>query len=349
MTRALVVDDSHFMRTVISDILEKGGIDVVDTAANGKEAVSKVQTVEPDVVTMDVEMPEMDGIEAVDTIMSQSPTPILMLSALTTEDADATLEAMERGAVETFAKPGGTISTELSGHSEELVDAVERVAAADPTAGNDVEQTASVEPETTSSSESFVDNPTLLVGASTGGPNVVESLLGALPREANFRILVVQHMPDQFTSRFAKRLDATSEYDVREAEDGSRIAGGEGLVARGDFHMRVAGYSNGRLRVRLDKDERQHSVRPAIDATMESAAEHVTDPLVAAVLTGMGNDGADGIEAVKEAGGRTFAQDEATSAVFGIPNRAIETGCVDSVLPADQLTEAITDSIRRSS
>ncbi|MFB6268437.1 MAG: protein-glutamate methylesterase CheB [Halobacterium sp.] len=348
MTRALVVDDSHFMRTVISDILEEGGIDVVDTADNGKQAVRKVEAVEPDVVTMDVEMPEMNGIEATEEIMARHPTPIMMLSALTTEDADATLEAMEKGAVDTFAKPGGTISTELSGHSEELVAAVEDVAAADPKAGHDVEQTAAATPQSTSSSE-FVDHPTLLIGASTGGPNVVESILQSLPRAADFRVLVVQHMPDQFTSRFAKRLDKNSEYDISEAEDGSRISGGEGLVARGDYHMRVSGYSNGRLRVRLDKGERKHSVRPAIDVTMESAAAKVTDPLVAVVLTGMGTDGAAGIEAVKEAGGRTFAQDEATSAVFGIPERAIETGCVDDVLAADRLTEAITDSIRRSS
>jgi two-component system chemotaxis response regulator CheB len=345
MTRALVVDDSHFMRTVISDILEDGGIDVVDTAADGEQAVKRVESVDPDVVTMDVEMPEMNGIEAVDAIMSRSPTPILMLSALTTEDADATLEAMDRGAVDTFAKPSGTISTELSGHSEELVGAVERVAAADPTAGNDVEQSTQAEP--TGSAE-YVDHPTLLIGASTGGPNVVESILGSLPREADLRVLVVQHMPDQFTSRFANRLDESSEYDIREAEDGARIGGGEGLVARGDFHMRVSGYSNGRLRVRLDKSERQHSVRPAIDVTMESAADRVADPLVAVVLTGMGTDGADGVRSVKEAGGHTFAQDEETSAVFGIPQRAIETGCVDEVRPADQLTEAITDSIRRS-
>ena len=346
MTRALVVDDSHFMRTVISDILEDGGIDVVDTAANGKQAVKKVEATEPDVVTMDVEMPKMNGIEAVEAVMSRAPTPILMLSALTTEDADATLEAMERGAVDTFAKPGGTISTELSGHSEELVATVERVAAADPTAGHDVEQS---EPADPAGATEYVDHPTLLVGASTGGPNVVESILGSLPREADFRALVVQHMPAQFTSRFANRLDDTSEYDIREAEDGTRISGGEGLVARGDYHMRVSGYSNGRLRVRLDQSERQHSVRPAIDVTMETAAERVTDPLVAVVLTGMGTDGADGVCAVKEAGGHTFAQDEETSAVFGIPQRAIETGCVDAVRPADRLTEAIADSIRRSS
>jgi len=347
MTKALVVDDSHFMRTVISDILEEGGVEVIDTAANGKQAVKKVEELDPDVVTMDVEMPEMNGIEAVEAVMDRHPTPILMLSALTTEDADATLEAMEKGAVDTFAKPGGTISTELSGHSEELVAAVEDVAAADPTAGHDVQQSAP-STSTPATDAAYVDNPTLLVGASTGGPNVVESILGALPREADFRVLVVQHMPDQFTSRFAKRLDQSSEYDIKEAEDGDRISGGEGLVARGDYHMQVSGYSNGRLRVRLDQSERRHSVRPAIDVTMESAAEHITDPLVAVVLTGMGTDGADGVRAVKEAGGATFAQDEATSAVFGIPERAIETGCVDEVLPADRLTEAITDAIRRS-
>ena len=345
MTRALVVDDSHFMRTVISDILEDGGVDVVDTAPNGKQAVALTEELEPDVVTMDVEMPEMNGIEATDAVMSRAPTPILMLSALTTDGADATLEAMDNGAVDAFAKPGGTISTELSGHSEELVAAVERAAAADPTAARNVEPTTPA----TDADDEYADNPTLLVGASTGGPNVVESILGALPREAGFRVLVVQHMPDQFTARFAKRLDRASEYDVREAEDGARVAAGEGLVARGDHHMRVSGYSNGRLRVRLDKSDRRHSVRPAIDVTMESAADRVTDPLVGVALTGMGTDGADGIRAVKEAGGHTFAQDEETSAVFGIPQRAIETGCVDEVLAADGLTEAITDSVRRSS
>ncbi|CQH54930.1 protein-glutamate methylesterase CheB [Halobacterium hubeiense] len=347
MTKALVVDDSHFMRTVISDILENGGVEVIDTAANGKQAVKKVEELDPDVVTMDVEMPEMNGIEAVEAITERHPTPILMLSALTTEDADATLEAMEKGAVDTFAKPGGTISTELSGHSEELVAAVEDVAAADPTAGHDVQQSAPTT-STPAADADYVENPTLLIGASTGGPNVVESILSALPGEAKFRVLIVQHMPDQFTSRFANRLDQTSEYDIKEAADGDRISGGEGLVARGDYHMQVSGYSNGRLRVRLDQSERRHSVRPAIDVTMESAAEHIMDPLVAVVLTGMGTDGADGIRAVKDAGGSTFAQDEATSAVFGIPERAIETGCVDEVLPADRLTEAITDSIRRS-
>jgi two-component system chemotaxis response regulator CheB len=153
-------------------------------------------------------------------------------------------------------------------------------------------------------------------------------------------------MPAGFTGRFAKRLDKRSEYDVSEAEDGMRIAGGEAVVAKGDYHMEVAGYGNGRLRIRLQQDEAMHGVRPAIDVTMETAAETITDPLTGVVLTGMGSDGATGIETIKDAGGATLAQDEDTCSVFGIPARAIETGCVDRVLPADEIGKAILDTIR---
>lgn len=349
MTRALVVDDSHFMRTVISDILEDGGIDVVGQAQNGKQAVTQVAEHEPDVVTMDVEMPEMNGIDAVAEIMERTPTPILMLSALTTEGADATMQALSKGAVDAFAKPGGTISTELSGSREELVAAVQSVAAANPVAVQTPEQRSADSETSDSTTDEFVENPTLIIGASTGGPNVVESVMASLPRAAGFRVLIVQHMPEGFTERFAARLDASSEYDIREAHDGARIGTGEGLVAAGDYHMRVSGYSNGRLRVRLEQGERKHSVRPAIDVTMESAASVIGDHVTAAVFTGMGADGADGVRAIKAAGGHVIAQDESTSAVFGIPARAIETGCVDDVFPADGLAAGIIDSVRRGS
>ena len=345
MTRALVVDDSHFMRTVISDMLEDGGIQVVDQAANGKEAVELVAKHEPDVVTMDVEMPVMNGIEAVERIMQETPTPILMLSAVTTDGADATLEAIDKGAIDFFTKPGGSISTKLSGQKEELVAAVRSTAQADPTAGAGT-PTPAPQPVEEPPSE-FVDDPTLIIGASTGGPSVVERIVSELPAVADLRVLIVQHMPDQFTGRFAKRLDAASEYDVSEATDGARIGGGEALVARGDYHLLVSGYSNGRLRVKLEQSDPVHSVRPAIDVTMESAAERIDDPVTAVVLTGMGADGAAGIEALKGTGARTIAQDEATSAVFGIPGRAIETGCIDRVLPVSEITDAILDAIRR--
>ena len=346
MIRALVVDDSHFMRTVITDILEAGGIDVVAQGSNGREAVRLVEEHDPDVVTMDVEMPEMNGIEAVEEIMNRHPVPIMMLSAVTTDGADATLEAMEKGAIDAFAKPGGTITTDLSSHDEELVAAVEAVAKADTTARNAVSRIEHDESGTESGD--FVDDPTLVIGASTGGPNVVESILASLPAAADFRVLVVQHMPDKFTERFANRLDAKSAYDVREASDGERIAGGEALVAKGDYHLVVSGYSNGRLRVKLDQSEPVHSVRPAIDVTMESVAERVTGPITAVLLTGMGADGSAGVVAIDEVNGSTIAQDEETSAVFGIPARAIETGAVDTVLPAEDIVDGILDTVRRN-
>lgn len=345
MIRALVIDDSHFMRTVITDILEGGGIDVVDQGANGREAVRLVEEHDPDVVTMDVEMPEMNGIEAVETIMDRHPVPIMMLSALTTEGADATLKALDRGAVDAFAKPGGTITTDLSSHDDELVSTVEAVAAAEPTPRATVSQTEPA--DTATGNDDYVDDPTLVIGASTGGPNVVESVLASLPTEPDFRVLVVQHMPDTFTARFANRLDAKSAYDVREATDGERIGGGEALVAKGDYHLVVSGYSNGRLRVKLDQSEPVHSVRPAIDVTMESVAERVTDPVTAVLLTGMGTDGASGAEAIANADGTVIAQDEDSCAVFGIPARAIETGCVDAVLPAEDIVDGILDTVRR--
>ncbi|WP_135825930.1 protein-glutamate methylesterase/protein-glutamine glutaminase [Halorussus ruber] len=342
MTRAVVVDDSHFMRTVISDILEDGGIEVVAQANDGEEGVEAVRTHDPDVVTMDVEMPRMDGIEAVEEIMATNPTPVLMLSAHTEDGAEATFEALEKGAVDFLAKPGGEVSTEISAHGDALVEKVKSATRADPSSVDDVDTTT----DAIEADHGYVENPTLVIGASTGGPRVVERVLSSLPAEANFRVLVVQHMPDGFTGRFAERLDGRSEYDVREATDGMRITGGDAVVAKGDYHMEVAGYGNGRIRLRLQQEEALHGVRPAIDVTMETAAEKIDGPLTGVVLTGMGSDGAEGIEAIKGAGGATLAQDEESCSVFGIPARAIETGCVDEVHSADEMGKAILDTIR---
>ncbi|EFW93094.1 protein-glutamate methylesterase cheB [Haladaptatus paucihalophilus DX253] len=343
MTRAVVVDDSHFMRTVITDVLESGDIDVVAQATNGREAVEVVAEQEPDVVTMDVEMPTMNGIEAVEEIMETTPTPILMLSAHTEDGAEATFDAIDRGAIDVLAKPGGEVSTRISAHRDDLIEKVRSVARADVTVSAPDNSTATpVEPDDT-----YVENATIIIGASTGGPRVVESVLAGLPRSAQLRVLIVQHMPDSFTARFAKRLDDRTEYDVKEASDGDRIGAGQALVARGDYHMEVSNYAKGRIRVRLTQNEVRHGVRPAIDVTMETAAETITDPLTAVVLTGMGADGAVGVEAIKNAGGRTIAQNEATCSVFGIPARAIETGCVDDVLPADEVAQGILSTVRK--
>lgn len=341
--RAVVADDSHFMRSVISDILEEGGIDVVTTARDGREAVEAVLESEPDVVTMDVEMPEMNGIEAVEEIMAARPTPVLMLSAHTDENADVTFEALEKGAVDFFTKPGGEVSMEMSRLKDQLVDMVWSVAEVDITGDGGGHQPSRSEPSITPGS--VVENATLVIGSSTGGPTVVEQILSELPAAADLRILVVQHMPTDFTGRFATRLNKRSEYTVREAGDGDRIGGGDALVAAGGRHMEVSNYRSGRLRVSLTEDAPVNSVRPSVDVTMETAAEVVTDPLVGVILTGMGTDGAAGIQAIKAAGGTTLAQDEASSAVYGMPKRAIETGAVDAVCPLEELSDRILDAI----
>jgi len=352
--RAVVADDSHFMRSVISDILQEGGVEVVAEAKNGHEAVDLVAEHRPDVVTMDVEMPEMDGIEAVERIMDRCPTPVLMLSAHTDENADVTFEALDKGAVDFFTKPGGEVSMEMSRLKDQLVEMVLSVAEVDVTASSAASSSTpsptiegSGQSATASEGDSYDRDPTLIIGSSTGGPKMVEAVLSELPLAADFRVLVVQHMPGGFTGRFAQRIDARSDYEVREASDGDRIAGGEALIAAGDHHLRVKNYRNGRLRVKLSSEPPVNSVRPAVDVTMETAADVIDDPLVGVILTGMGNDGADGIRRIKAAGGRTIAQDEATSAVYGMPQRAAETGCVDAVLPIDDIPAGIVETIKR--
>ncbi|WP_394345795.1 chemotaxis-specific protein-glutamate methyltransferase CheB [Halegenticoccus tardaugens] len=316
------------MRGLISDVLRDGGVEVVAEAGDGDEAVRAVEDRRPDVVTMDVEMPGTDGIEAVERIMATRPTPILMLSAHTEAGADVTFEALDKGAVDFFAKPGGEVSTGVAQLKDELVEKVVTVSAAS------VDRTTAT-PTAVASAEPT--DATLVVGSSTGGPNAIERVLAALPREASLRILVVQHMPEAFTARFASRLDERCAYDVREAGDGDRIGGGEALVAHGGSHMEVSHAADGRLRVRLVAETLGLTVQPAVDVTMRSAAEAIDGPLVGVVLTGMGSDGAAGAEAIHRAGGRVVAQDEASSVVYGMPKRAVETGCVDEVCRLDEV------------
>ena len=337
--RAMVVDDSHFMRTVITDVLEEGGIAVVGEAGDGSQAVEQVAESRPDVVTMDHQMPEMSGLDAVERIMAEHPTPILMLSAYTAEGADVTFEALERGAVDFLAKPGGEVSAGMPRLKDQLVRKVRAAAQADVATPTDVADVS------TSPADAITGSPTVVVASSTGGPRVVEQVLGALPA-TDLRVLVVQHMPDEFTGRFAARLDDKTDFRVQEATDGATAAAGEALVAPGGHHMVVGGYANGRVRVSLSDDPPVNGIRPAADVTMRSAAEVVDDRLVGTVLTGMGRDGAEGVRAITEAGGSVVAQDEETSVVFGMPGSAIETGCVDEVRPVDEVPAAIERAAR---
>ncbi len=342
--RVVVVDDSPFMRRVIADLLDDAGVTIVGEAGDGAEALDVVSEVRPDVVTMDVEMPGMGGIEAVEQIMDEIPTPVLMLSAHTDDGAEVTFEALERGAVDFFAKPGGEVSAGVSREADRLVEAVRSVADAD------LDVASPGEPDDRRSVRTPGDAPddrrvdldapvTVVIGASTGGPNAVERVLGSLPT-GDCRVLVVQHMPEAFTARFADRLNGVSAYDVREATDGDRIGPGEALVARGGSHLEIGSYRAGRLRVKLVVDD-STAVTPAVDVTMRSAAETVDDPLVGVILTGMGSDGSEGIRAMADAGARTIAQSEETCVIYGMPKRAVRTGAIDAVHDLDDVAGAI--------
>jgi len=345
--RAVVVDDSAFMRTVISDILEDGGIEVVAQAKDGDEAIRVVGECQPDVVTMDVEMPGMDGVRATEELMRLHPTPILMLSAHTEEDASVTFDALQNGAVDFFTKPGGEVSIEMSLFKDRLVEMVRTVSQARvrdwETSGTTVESEPKIEP-----ASAPVTTSTAIIGASTGGPAVVEEILSSLPHLADLRLIIVQHMLADFTARFADRLDDVSGFDIREATSNDRLRGGEGIVAPGGSHLSVDSEQGSSLSVGLNDDPPIHGVRPAIDVTMETAAEVVSGPLVGVLLTGMGTDGTAGLRAIGEAGGWTLAQDRTTSAIYGMPRRASEAGVVNRELPTGDIPQAMVDAIAES-
>lgn len=359
MADVVVVDDSQFMRVQIREILEEGGHTVVAEAENGTEGIEAVRTHRPDVVTMDVKMPGIDGIETVSKLMTTDPTPVLMLSRYTEEGAETTLDALDAGAVDFLMKPDGEVTTSLVEYADDLVELVDVVAAADVEAISSDPTSAPI-PSPNSHTPTVPDPvsapdlattdwetpPTLLIAASTGGPSEIHTVLGALPANAGIRVIIVQHMPEQFTDRFASRLNEISEFAVREAADGGRVGQNEAVVARGGHHLEIDRDLGEDLLVSLTEDPPVHSVRPAADVTLESAAKTVSGPLVGVVLSGMGYDGAVGAEWVADAGGTVLVQDPDTASIASMPENAIETGVVDESYPADELPEAIVELLK---
>jgi two-component system chemotaxis response regulator CheB len=347
MVEAVVVDDSHFMRVQITEVLEEGGITVVDDARNGKEAIEAVEQHSPDVVTMDVKMPGMGGIEAVEHIMATNPTPILMLSRYTEEGAETTFEALDAGAVDFFMKPGGEVSTSLIQFADDIVEAVTLVAKADVSPIPETEVGSAVETEPPEPARP-TSPPTVVIAASTGGPPEVQSILASLPETLDARVFVVQHMPENFTDRFAERLNTLSELDVREASPGEPVGPGEAVVGRGGYHLELRDDDGTTTTYDLTEEAPVHNVRPAADVTFESAAEVCTNPLVGVVLSGMGYDGAVGVEHVAAAGGTVIAQEPESASIGAMPEHAIETGVVDEVLLprqiGDEIVERLVDS-----
>ena len=354
--RTLVVDDSMVMRRLITDILTRDPrIEVVDTARDGFEALEKTKSLRPDVVTLDVEMPGMDGLSALERIMRECPTPVIMLSTLTQEGADVTLRALEVGAVDFVPKPSGSISLDLGKVAVQLIAKVVCVSKA-RLAVRETRLLKQPEPMTEGrrdGNRGFLPPMSghgtadclVVIGASTGGPRAIQAVLSELNPDLPAAVVVVQHMPPGFTKAFAERLDRTSRLRVAEAAGGETLVEGGVWVAPGDYHVRVTPEKV----LRRTKEPPVRGLRPAVDLTMESAAEVYGQRCVGVVLTGMGNDGTYGLSCIGRAGGDTMAEDESTSVIYGMPRCARESGAANRSVPLHRIAREIEGSVRRLS
>jgi two-component system, chemotaxis family, protein-glutamate methylesterase/glutaminase len=333
----LVVDDSLLMQRITTRLLESDpGIRVVATAADGYEAIEKVLAFHPDVVTMDIQMPRLDGLAALQQIMQRMPTPVVMLSGV--EDATAVVRALQSGAVEFVAKPSGTVSIDLHRIRDELIAKVkiatlvnlERAAA----------QMALPVPCLESPDPVSTNHPLVAIGASTGGVQALDRICRQLPASLPASLLIVQHMPATFTTSFAQRLDHYSPLRIVEAQHGEAVQLGAAYLAPGGQHM-VIRSEGGRATIHLLDTPPVNSVRPSADVLMASVASEAGSHCVGVVLTGMGKDGTEGLARVKQAGGTTLAQDRESCVVFGMPKAAIDRGVVDQVLPLAQIPAAL--------
>jgi len=350
--KVLVVDDSAFMRVLISDMLNAdSGLGVVGVAKDGIEGVEKAKALSPDVITMDVEMPKMNGIAAVEHIMAEKPTPVVMLSSLTKKNADVTLDALAKGAFDFVTKPSGTLSLDIDRVNGELIAKIKSAYAYAGEIGKGMKRVQSAKKydvpahdyatyTRAPAEEGRISKKVVVIGSSTGGPKSLDEIFSTLPSGVPAGMLVVQHMPPYFTKSLAERLDKHSPVHVSEGEEGNRITNGYALVAPGDYHMTV---NSGEIH--LNKKPPVNAIRPSVDVTMLSIAKTYGSNTVGVLLTGMGKDGAEGMKAIKEEGGKTIACDEETSIIFGMPKEAIKLGCVDKVVPLYKIADEIMKTL----
>lgn len=349
-----MVDDSAFMRKVISDILTKDPIiEIVDTARNGLDAINKVQVHKPDVVTMDIEMPEMDGIETLQRLMKDQPLPIVMISSLTKEGAEMTIKALSLGAVDFIPKPSGSISLDIHKVQNQIVDKVKAAAKAKihldagftRKLGKPV-LLPSEQKESISTRKSSIPN-LIVVGTSTGGPKALHYLLKDLPSDLPAALLIVQHMPAGFTKSLADRLDSQCLIRVVEAEDGMTVERGCAYIAPGNFHMEMRNHQDGKLRISLNQNEPKGGHRPSVDVLFDSVSKVNHQSKYAVILTGMGYDGTEGLKNLKSTGCKeAIAEDESTCVVYGMPRKAILSGNVDQVLGISEIGPYLVNRLK---
>lgn len=360
MLKVLVVDDSALMRRRISDILSSAGFEV-ETAADGAEALERLPDFDPDVVTLDVTMPGMDGLACLKRIMVEHPKPVVMVSALTADGAEVTLEALRLGAVEAVRKPTGVGA--IAGIAEELVDTVraaagsrprrvlglrerlrlarERIAGADFVADASLSKPCDDAEQVDDAGEGLV-----LIGVSTGGPRTLEDILPLLPGDFPWPVVVVQHMPASFTGPLARRLDTISPLTVVEAATATTLEPGMACIARGGADLQIV-RRGGRLTAQPVPADERRNWHPNVDRLVESALRVVAPSrLIGVLLTGMGSDGAASMVELRRRGGRTIAEAEVSAVVFGMPQELIRRGGADMVLPSDRVAQQVTRWVR---
>lgn len=363
-TRILIADDSAFMRKVLVSILSaEPQFEVVGEARDGKEAVSLSESLKPDVITMDINMPHMDGLQATELIMSSQPKPIVIVSSESREGADITLKALELGAIDFVPKPNSGIDLDMSSVRDDLIRKV-RIAAkvrvvrnasrakmhheiansaprTEPAPRNPVQAEEPTPASAMINPRAAAKFPIIVLAASTGGPATLMKFAPAFGKNFQGAVLLVQHMPASFTSQFAVQLAEVCSIRVKEAEHNEVIEAGTFYVCPGSHHLRVSPSG----RVTLDDGPRIAGYKPCADVTLDSVAQFAGPLAIGVVMTGMGADASRGVQAVKQMGGHVIAQDEATSVIFGMPSEAIKTGAVDQVLPVDSIHSAIEKRI----
>ena len=337
MIRVLIVDDSAVVRQVLTGDLSKyEDIEVVGSAMDPYDAREKIVKLKPDVITLDIEMPRMDGISFLKKLMKHYPLPVVIVSSLAPKNSETAVRALQLGAIEVVSKPGSQFS--VPDVARQLVGAIRAAAI------------ARVKPSPNKAETSEVAKPArqmnlntthkvIAIGASTGGTRAVEAILRQMPADAP-GIVIVQHMPQFFTASFAERLNSICQMDIREAKDNDAVIPGVVLVAPGGYHMLLQ-RSGARYSVKVKNGPAVHHQKPSVDVLFHSVAQHSGRNALGVLLTGMGADGAKGMLAMHDAGARTIAQDEATSVVFGMPKEAIELGAADEIVPLPKIANRI--------
>jgi two-component system, chemotaxis family, protein-glutamate methylesterase/glutaminase len=348
LSTVLVVDDSAFMRKLISEMVESNGeYRVVGTAADGIDALEQIRALDPDIVTLDIEMPRLDGLQTLEQIMSEMPRPVVMLSAAGSERGnEMTLRALDRGAIEFVRKPSGPISIDLLAVREELIAALNAARSVNMT-GVKTPPYAAAPVVAEETRKKVIASAVIVVAiaASTGGPRALGEIIPRLTESLEAAVVIVQHMPREFTRTLSHRLDAMSPLSVKEAEDGELLRDNQVYLAPGGFHMRVGGESGNAI-IHLDEGPTIWGVRPAADPLFVSVAEVFGASAIGVILTGMGRDGAEGLRRIRDAGGLGVVQDRDSSIIYGMPQAALAHAGADRVAAAQEMPRVIRELCR---